>query len=220
MITKSPFRYFKTSPEIIKLTVMYYVRFPLSLRQVEDILHERGIDICHETVRYWWNRFGPLFDNQIKKQRIQRGFGSKWRWHDEVFVRILNGEQFYLWRAIDQEGEVLEVYVSKRRNKAAALSFLRKTLRHYGNPNEIVTDGCSSYGAALRDLGLTSRQRKEQYLNNPCELSHQPFRRKERSIQRFRRWSTSQKFTAIQSSIYNHLNQQRHLYSRNDFNRT
>jgi putative transposase len=81
---------------------MYYVRFPLSLRQVEDILHERGIDICHETVRYWWNQFGPLYANQTKKKRIRNGFGSKWRWHlDEVFVKI-NGEQFYLWRASDR----------------------------------------------------------------------------------------------------------------------
>ena len=115
MNKNSPFRYFKTSPEIIRLAVMYYVRFPLSLRQVEDILHERGIDICHETVRYWWNRFGPLFANQINKKRIRNGVGSKWRWHlDEVFVEI-NGEQFYIWRAIDQEGEVLEAYVSERR---------------------------------------------------------------------------------------------------------
>ena len=97
MNQKSSFRYFKTSPEIIKLAVMYYIRFPLSLRQVEDILHERGINICHETVRYWWNRFGPLFANRIKKQRIRSGFGSKWRWHlDEVFVKNC-GEQHYLW---------------------------------------------------------------------------------------------------------------------------
>ena len=168
---------------------MYYVRFPLSLRQVEDILHERGIDICHETVRYWWNRFGPLFANELKKRRIRHGFGSKWRWHlDEVFVKI-NGEQYYLWRAIDQEGEVLEAYVSTRRNKTVALKFLRKALRRYGNPDEIVTDRCPSYGAALRALNMESRQRTGQYLNNLCELSHQPFRRRERAIQRFRRLS-------------------------------
>jgi putative transposase len=217
MNQKWPFRYFKTSPEIIRLAVMYYVRFPLSLRQVEDILHERGIDICHETVRYWWNRFGPLFANEIKKRRIRHGFGSKWRWHlDEVFVKI-NGDQFYLWRAIDQEGEVLEAYVSTRRNKTAALKFLRKALRRYGNPDEIVTDRCPSYGAALRDLNMESRQRTGQYLNNLCELSHQPFRRRERAMQRFRRLSTLQKFVAIQSSIYNHFNRERHLYSRSHF---
>ena len=214
-----PFRYFKTSPEIIRLAVMYYIRFPLSLRQVEDILHERGIDICHETVRYWWSRFGPLFANQIKKKRIRNGFGSKWRWHlDEVFVKI-NGEQFYLWRAIDQEGEVLEAYVSRRRNKAAALKFLGKLLRRYGNPDEIVTDKCPSYAAALRELNLQFKQNTEQYLNNLCELSHQPFRRRERAMQGFRRWSTLQKFAAIQSSVYNHFNQERHFYSRVHFKR-
>jgi putative transposase len=144
MNKNSPFCYFKASPEIIRLAVMYYVRFSLSLRQVEDIMHERGIDICHETVRYWWNRFGPLFANQIKKKRIRNDFGSKWRWHlDEVFVKI-NGEQFYLWRAIDQEGEVLEAYVSKRRNKSAALKFLGKLLRQHVHPDEIVSHRCPS----------------------------------------------------------------------------
>jgi putative transposase len=219
MNQKSPFRYFKTSPEIIRLAVMYYVRYPLSLRSVEDILHERGIDVSHETVRYWWNRFGPLFANQIKKRRIRDGYGSKWRWHlDEVFVKI-NGEQFYLWRAIDKEGEVLEAYVSTRRNKAAALTFLRKALRRYGNPDEIVTDKCPSYGAALRELNLQFKQNTGQYLNNLCELSHQPFRRRERAMQGFRRWSTLQKFAAIQSSVYNHFNQERHFHSRVHFKR-
>ena len=105
---KNPFRYFKTSPEIIRLAVMMYVRFPLSLRQVEDLLHERGINISHETVRTWWNRFGPVFAAEIRKCRIQGRSFSLWKWHlDEVFVRI-NGEQHYLWRAVDQEGEVLE----------------------------------------------------------------------------------------------------------------
>ena len=152
-----------------------------------------------------------------KKRRIRHGFGSKWRWHlDEAFVKI-NGDQFYLWRAIDQEREVLEAYVSKRRNKTAALGFLRKALRHYGNPDEIVTDGCPSYGAALRNLNMESRQRTGQYLNNLCELSHQPFRRRERAMQRFKRWSTLQKFAAIQSSIHNHFNQERHIYSRDYF---
>ena len=111
----SPFRYFKTSPEIIRLVVMMYVRFPLSLRNVEDLLHERGIDVSYETVRAWWNRFGPLFASEIRKKRIQyhRAY-SNWRWHlDEVFVRI-NGETRYLWRAVDHKGEVLEEFVKKR----------------------------------------------------------------------------------------------------------
>ena len=106
MKNPNPFRYFKTSPEIIRLAVMMYVRFPLSLRNVEDLLHERGIDICHETVRYWWNRFGPLFAKEIRKKRMHPiSNHSNWKWHlDEVFVKI-NGETHYLWRAVDHEGE-------------------------------------------------------------------------------------------------------------------
>jgi putative transposase len=105
MTTQNVFKYFKTSPEIIRLAVMYYVRYPLRFRQVEDILYERGIDICHETVRYWVSRFGAKFAKEIRKKSLRRQ--SKWQWHlDEVFVNI-NGERFYLWRAVDHEGEVL-----------------------------------------------------------------------------------------------------------------
>ncbi|MET4806151.1 DDE-type integrase/transposase/recombinase [Limibacillus sp. MBR-115] len=105
MPKRSPFRHFKTSPEIIRLAIMMYIRFPLSLRNVEDLLHERGIDISHETVRFWWQRFGPMFAAEIRKRRIQSMRSSLWRWHlDEVFVKI-NGEQHYLWRAVDHEGE-------------------------------------------------------------------------------------------------------------------
>ena len=105
---RSPFRYFNSSPEVIRLTVMMYARYPLSLRQVEDLLSERGIDICHETVRFWWNRFGPLFAAKIRKRRVHNRSYSQWLWYlDEVFVRI-NGKTHYLWRAVDHEGEVLE----------------------------------------------------------------------------------------------------------------
>ena len=114
---RNPFRYFNSSPEVIRLTVMMYIRYPLSLRQVEDMLFERGIDICHETVRFWWNRFGPMFANEIRKGRLHQQSYSHWRWHlDEVFVRI-NGETHYLWRAVDHEGEVLEVFATKRRDR-------------------------------------------------------------------------------------------------------
>ena len=128
MIKHSPFRYFKTSPEIIRLAVMLYVRFPLSLRNVEDLLHERGIEISHETVRFWWNRFGPMFAAEIRRNRVSRMRSySNWQWHlDEVFVKI-NGETHYLWRAVDHEGEVLESYVTKRRDRKAALKFSQKS---------------------------------------------------------------------------------------------
>ena len=138
MSQRSPFRYFKTSPEIIRLAVLMYIRFPLSFRNVEDLLHERGIDICHETVRFWWNRFGPLFAAEIRKRRISGMRSSRWRWHlDEVFVKI-NGETHYLWRAVDHEGEVLESFVTKTRDKKAASKFMKKTQKRHGRPEGFV----------------------------------------------------------------------------------
>ena len=120
MMKKDPFKYFHSSSGIIRLTVMMYFRFPLSLRNVEDLLHERAVDISHETVRSWWNRFGPMFAAEIRKRRVSgmRAY-SNWRWHlDEVFVKI-NGETHYLWRTVDHEGEVLESFVTKRRDRNA-----------------------------------------------------------------------------------------------------
>jgi putative transposase len=137
---------------------MLYIRYPLSLRQVEDILFERGIDICLETVRYWWNRFGPIFAAEIRKRRIHHRCYSNWRWHvDEAFVRI-NGEMFYRWRAVDHEGEVLEVFATKRRDRKAAIEFLKRAMRRYGCPWSIVTDRLRSYRAALKVVGVSDRQ--------------------------------------------------------------
>ena len=223
MTKPSPFRYFKTSPEIIRLAVMMYVRFPLSLRNVEDLLHERGIDICHETVRFWWNRFGPVFAAGIRRKRINRMRSySNWQWHlDEVFVKI-NGETHYLWRAVDHEGEVLESFVTKRRDRKAALKFLRKTMKRHGNPHIFVTDKLRSDGAAMKAIGNADKQETGRWLNNRAENSHQPFRRRERAMLRFRRMRTLQKFVAVHASVHNHFNQERHLYSRSNFklNRT
>ncbi|MEP1649525.1 MAG: IS6 family transposase [Paracoccaceae bacterium] len=213
----NPFRYFKTSPEIIRLAVMLYIRFPLSLRNVEDLLHERGVEISHETVRFWWNRFGPMFASEIKKRRIQGMKSSKWKWHlDEVFVKI-NGETHYLWRAVDHEGEVLESYVTKRRDCKAALKFLRKLMRKHGSTDEIVTDRLGSYGAALRDLNAPQKQSTGRWLNNRAENSHLPFRRRERAMLRFRRMRSLQKFVSVHASVYNHFNQERLLSSRDIF---
>lgn len=217
MTKPSPFRYFKTSPEIIRLAVMMYIRFPLSLRNVEDLLHERGIDISHETVRFWWNRFGPLFAAEVRRRRVSGLRSSLWRWHlDEVFVKI-NGQQHYLWRAVDHEGEVLESYVTKRRDKKAALKFLRKSMRRHGSPEVLVTDKLRSYGAALKDLGIRDRQETGRWANNRAENSHQPFRRRERAMLRFRRMRTLQKFASVHASVHNHFNQERALYSRQNF---
>jgi putative transposase len=214
---KNPFRYFNSSPEIIRLTVMMYVRYPLSLRQVEDLLFERGIDICHETVRFWWNRFGPMFAAEIRKRRVHNRSYSNWRWHlDEVFVRI-NGETHYLWRAVDQEGEVLEVFATKRRNRTAALAFLKRAMKRYGHPKVIVTDRLRSYRAAMNVLGNAADQESGRWLNNRAENSHQPFRRREGAMSKFRDVKTLQKFAAVHASTFNHFNLDRHLNSRSVF---
>ena len=217
------FRYFNSSPEVIRLAVMMYIRYPLSLRQVEDNLFERGIDISHETVRYWWNRFGPMFASEIRKRRIHGRNWSNWRWHlDEVFVRI-NGETHYLWRAVDHEGEVLEAFVTKRRDRRAALKFLKRTMKRYGRPWSIVTDRLRSYSAEMKALGNPGRQECGRWLNNRAENSHQPFRRREGAMARFRDINnhniikTLQKFTAVHASIHNHFNHERHLTRRDIF---
>jgi putative transposase len=197
---------------------MMYVRFPLSLRNVEDLLHERGIDICHETVRYWWNRFGPMFAKEIRKKRIHPVPNySNWKWHlDEVFVKI-NGEIHYLWRAVDHEGEVLESFVSRRRDRKAALVFLKKIMKRHGQPRAIVTDRLRSYRAAMNMIGNGAAQEIGRWLNNRAENSHLPFRRREYAMLRFRHLRSLQKFIAIHSSVYNHFNQERHLTSRDNF---
>lgn len=214
----SPFRYFNSSPEIIRLVVMMYVRFPLSLRNVEDLLFERGIDICHETVRHWWNRFGPLFAADIRRQRVSRMKGSThWRWHlDEVFVKI-NGERHYLWRAVDHEGEILESYVTKKRDKSAALRFLKKALKRHGKAEAIVTDGLKSYPAAMRELGNLDRREMGRWLNNRVENSHLPFRRRERAMLRFRQMKSLQKFASVHANVHNHFNLERHLIDRQTY---
>ncbi len=218
MKNHNPFRYFKTSPEIIRLAVMMYVRFPLSLRNVEDLLHERGIDISYETVRYWWNKFGPLFAREIRRKRMHPVPNhSNWKWHlDEGFVNI-NGKTHYLWRAVDHEGEVLEAYVSKHRDRKAALVFLKKTMKRYGQPQEIVTDRLRSYRAAMRLIGNEAAQEVGRWLNNRAENSHLPFRRREYAMLKFRQMRSLQKFVSIHSSVFNHFNKERHLTDRETF---
>jgi putative transposase len=197
---------------------MMYVRFPISLRQVEGQFHERGIDICHETVRAWWIRFGPMFAAEIRNKR-SRSMRTivQWPWHlDEVFVRI-NGDAMYLWRAVDHEGEVLEVIVTKRRDCKAALRFIRKTMKRYGRPKVIVTDKLRSYRAAMKVIGNEAIQETGRWLNNRAENSHQPVRRREHAMAKFRDAKSLQLFASIHSSIYNHFNQDRHLIPRNVF---
>lgn len=197
---------------------MMFIRFPLSLRQVEDILHERGIDTSYETVRAWWYRFGPIFAAEIRKKRSASMHAQiQWRWHlDEVFVRI-NGETHYLWRAVDLEGEILETFVIKRRDRSGALRFLRKAMKRYGQPETIVIDKLRSYRAAMIVIGNEARQETGCWLNNRAENSHQPFRRRERPMAKFRSAESLQKFASIHSSVHNNFNQERHLYNRQTF---
>src|SRR3982751_2745217 len=202
-VPASPFRYFNSSPEVIRLTVLLYVKYPLSLRNVEDLLAERGIDISHETVRYWWNRFGPLFAGDIRRQRVSRMRGFRqWRWHlDEMYVKV-NGEMRYLWRAVDHEGELLESFVTEERDKAAALKFMKKALKRHGSPEAITTDGLRSYKAAMTELGNANKQEVGRWANNRIENSHLSFRRRERAMLRFRRMACLQKFASVHPSGY------------------
>ena len=217
-MSQNPFRYFKTSPEIIQLGALMYVRFPLSLRNVEDLLHERGIDVCHESVRLWVDRFGSYFADKIRKRRSEAMRRVKqWRWHlDEVFVKI-RGERHYLWRAVDQEGEVLESYVTKTRDKQAALTFIKKALKRHGTPETITTDGLRSYKAAMTTLGNTGKQEVGRWANNRVENSHLPFRRRERAMPRFRQMKSLQKFASVHANVHNHFNLDRHLTDRQTY---
>ncbi len=159
-----------------------------------------------------------MFAAEIRRKRVNRMRAfSNWQWHlDEVFVKI-NGETHYLWRAVDHEGEVLETYVTKRRDRKAALKFLRKLMKRYGSPKVIVTDRLRSYGAAMKVIGNADKQEVGRWKNNRAENSHLPFRRRERAMLRFRRMRSLQKFVSVHSSIHNHFNQERHLYSRGNF---
>ena len=199
----SPFRRF-SSPEVIRLVVLMYVRYPLSLRNVEDLLAQRGVEVSYETVRFWWNRFGPMFTAEIRRKRVKRMRAyTHWRWHlDEIYVKI-NGLQHDLWRAVDHEGEVLESFATGGRDKAAALRFMKKLMRH-GSPKAITTDGLRSCRAAMKELGVADRQEVGRWANNRAENSHQPFRRRERAMLRFRQMRCLQQFSSVHASVYNH----------------
>ena len=158
-----------------------------------------------------------MFAAEIRKRRVHHGWYSNWRWHlDEVFVRI-NGETHYLWRAVDHEGEVLEVFVTQRRDRRAALKFLKRAMKLYGQPKVIVTDRLRSYRAAMNVIGNAADQECGRWLNNRAENSHQPFRRREGAMSKFRNVKTLQKFASVHASIHNHFNLERHLTPRETF---
>jgi transposase-like protein len=201
---------YRFPPEIIQQAIWLYLRFTLSLRDVEDLLAERGVTVSYETVRRWVNHFGPMVAADLQKRRPK----PHSIWHlDEVYLKI-DGRMVYLWRAVDAEGEVLDVLVQSKRNKHAALKLMRKLLKKYAFvPQRLVTDDLRSYGAAARDLRLENRHERGRRKNNRAENSHQPTRRRERKMQRFKSVGSAQKFLSSHAAVYNTFNVQRHLTS-------
>ena len=198
-------------PAIIQHAIWLYLRFTLSYRDVEDLLAERGLDVSYETVRRWVLKFGPVIARNLRRRRPRPSD----RWHfDEMVVRIA-GKHMYLWRAVDHEGEVLDMLVQRRRDKRAALRLMRKLLRKLGfAPKLPVTDKLGSYGAAFRQLRLTGLHEQGLRKNNRAENSHQPVRRRERKMQRFKSAASAQRFLSVHAAAHNNFNLQRHLISR------
>jgi transposase-like protein len=187
-------------PAIIRHAVWLYMRFTLSYRDVEDLLAERGLDVSYETVRRWVLKFGPLFARELRHRRPR----PTSRWHlDEMAVTIA-GQQFWIWRAVDDEGEVLDLLVQRRRDKAAAVKLMRKLLKKHGfAPDMLVTDKLRSYGAARAELGLSARHEQDLRKNNRAENSHQPTRRRERKMQRFKSPGSAQRFLSVHAAVHN-----------------
>ena len=197
--------------DVIKRVIWLYFRFNLSLREIEELMAERGVDVSYETIRRWIDTFGTVFAKRIKS----RSSNPSPRWHlDEVYTKI-NGKMVYLWRAVDDEGTVLDIVVQSRRNKKAAMRLLRKLLKNSGViPSQITTDRLGSYSAALKDLNMQSIHDVGGRKNNRAENSHLSIRRRERKAQRFKSIGSAQKQLSSYGQIYNLFNLQRHLISR------
>lgn len=208
--TSTQYKRHRFPPEIIQYSVWLYHRFALSHRDIEDLLAERGITVSYESVRLWCNKFGPQYARRLK--RSHQGFGDTF-FIDEVFVKI-RGEQQYLWRAVDQDGEVVDVYLQARRDGKAAKRFFERLLRNNrGAPRTIVTDKLRSDGVAHRELIPDTFHDTSQYANNRAKSSHQPTRVRERSMRRFKSAKQAQRFLGVHAVVYNLFNLGRHLVS-------
>jgi putative transposase len=198
-------------PEVIRHATWLYLRFTLSYRDVEELLAERGLEVSYETVRRWVIKFGPAFARNLRRLRPR----PVDIWHLDEMVVSIQGRRMYLWRAVDSEGEILDVLVQPRRDKTAALKLMRKLLKRQGYaPRVLVTDKLPSYGCARRELGLSARHEQDLRKNNRAENSHQVVRRRERKMQGFRSAGSAQRFLSTHSAVHNTFNHQRHLISR------
>ncbi len=203
-------------PDVIQHAVWLYLRFTLSYRDVEDLLAERGLEVSNESIRRWVLKFGPAIARNLRSVRAR----PHDRWHLDEMVVSMGGRRMYMWRAVDSEGEVLDVLVQRRRNKAAALKLIRKLLKKHGfSPSVIVTDKLGSYGAALRTVGFSGRHEQGLRANNRAENSHQPVRRRERKMGGFKSSKSAQRFASFHAAVYNTFNVQRHLICRTTHSR-
>ncbi len=201
-------------PDIISYAVWLYFRFNLSHRDIEDLLAERGITVTYETIRRWCIKFGAKYANRLRRRH--RGYGDTF-YIDEVFVKI-NGKQHYLWRAVDQDGEVVDVYLQAKRDGATAQRFFKRLLRrHGGEPRKIVTDKLRSYGVAHRNLIPEAIHVTDQYANNRAEQSHESTRVRERGMRRFKSVTQAQRFLGVHAAVSNLFNLGRHLVSANHY---
>ncbi|GHO81959.1 IS6 family transposase [Ktedonobacter sp. SOSP1-85] len=213
-VSGAPYKGFRFPPEIIGHAVWLYFRFSLSFRDIEELLAARGVILTYETIRQWCLKFGQQYANELKRQRARPGD----KWHlDEVFLKI-NGQQYYLWRAVDQDGNVLDILVQSRRNKQAATRFFRKLLKGLEYvPRVIITDKLTSYAAARQEIMASVEHRRHKGLNNRAENSHQPTRQRERAMRRFKSPGHAQRFLSAFGHISDHFRLKRHRLNASEY---